>query len=123
MNRRDMLVGAATASAAFVSSQSQPNAADIKTHQYAIVELMGFKKLCGRLSQGPLGMWQLEVPVEGGFVVKMINPASVYAITIVDGETVRNVARNVDPLPAIELEVRPVQRSLGWSEREYDDNE
>lgn len=120
MDRREFLKSSASASAAFTAAQAAERRGESPTSCYAIVELMGFKRLCGRLSKGDMGMWQLEVPVEGGFVTKLINPASVYCITVTSGEAVRDAARTVDPMPAIELEVRPTQRHLGW---EDDDRE
>lgn len=121
MNRREFFGGAVVASAAYQATQAETNKAELKSSQYVIVELMGYKKLCGRLSQGIAGLLQLDVPVEGGSVTQFINPASVYRITIVSAEVVRDYAKNVDPLPTIELEVPPVQRSLSWGGRdEYD---
>jgi hypothetical protein len=81
---------------------------------------MGFKKLCGRMTQGIAGMLQLEVPVEGGVVTKLLNPKSVYAITVIDADTCRAYAKNVDPLPAIELDVTPTQRRIGWRDNDDD---
>lgn len=122
MNRREFVGGAVVAAAAYQATQDETNKAELKSSQYVIVELMGYKKLCGRLSQGISGLLQLDVPVEGGSVTQFINPASVYRITIVSAEVVKNYAKHVDPLPAIELEVQPVQRALGWADRDYDDN-
>ena len=123
MNRREFFGGAVVASAAYQATQAETNKAELKSSQYVIVELMGYKKLCGRLSQGIAGLLQLDVPVEGGSVTQFINPASVYRITIVSADVVRDYAKHVDPLPAIELEVQPVQRNLGWGREEDYDNE
>lgn len=115
MNRRDFFGGAVAASAAFRSEQAEANKAELKSSQYVIVELMGYKKLCGRLSQGIGGLMQLDVPVEGGTVTQFINPQSVYRITIVSADVVAAYAKNlVDPLPAIELEIPQQQMSLGY---------
>lgn len=124
MNRREFFGGAVAASAAYQATQAETNKGELKSAQYAIVEMMGYKKLCGRLSQGVAGLLQLDIPAEGGTITQMINPASIYRITIVSAEVVREYAKTLaDPLPTIELEVPAVQRHLGWSEREYDDNE
>lgn len=112
MDRRAFLGGAIIASAAFCKEKDEQQRAEIKSTQYAIVELLGYKKLCGRLSQGIAGLLQLDVPAAGGFVTKLINPASVYSITIVDEATVKAYAGCVDPLPAIELEIPPRQTSF-----------
>lgn len=120
MDRRGFLSGAIAGASTFAGVQAEQNRGELKTAQYAIVEMMGYKRLCGRLSQGIAGLLQLDVPVEGGFVTQMINPASVYRITFVDEATVRDQAKHIDPLPAIELEIPPRQGSLSY-DRNYDD--
>lgn len=121
MNRREFFGGAVAASALYQSQTAEANKAELKASQYVIVELMGYKKLCGRMSQGIAGLLQLDVPVEGGTVTQFINPQSVYRITIVDAATVREVAKHVDPLPTIELEAPPTQRTLGYRDEWGDD--
>lgn len=105
MDRRQFLGGAISASAAFTAQRSEQTKGELVQAQYVIVELMGYKRLCGRLSQGIAGLLQLDVPVEGGFVTQFINPASVYRITITDERSVREFAGSVDPLPALTLEI------------------
>ena len=105
MNRREFLSGSAAASAAYQASRSDETKGEMKSSQYVIVELMGYKKLCGRLSQGISGLLQLDIPVDGGTVTQFINPQSIYRITIVDSATVEEYAKLVDPLPAITLDV------------------
>lgn len=121
IDRREMLRGAVGASAAFVAMQAESTKGEIKQAQYAIVELLGYKKLCGKLSQGMAGLLQLDVPAEGGFITQFINPASVYRITIVDAVTVAEFAKTIDPLPAVTLEVPMRQTYLGY-ERDDDEN-
>lgn len=121
MDRRGFLGGAIAGAASFASVQAEQTKGELRTAQYAIVELMGYKKLCGRLSQGIAGMLQLDVPVEGGIVTQFINPNSVYRITIVDEAVVRDYARHVDPLPAIELEIPPRQQAITFDR--YDNGE
>ena len=120
IDRRRMLAGAVGASAAFVAIQAEATKGEIKQSQYVIVELMGRKTLCGRLSQGLGGLLQLDVPVEGGFIVQFINPQSVYRMTVVDAATVAEFARSIDPLPAITLEYPIANRSLPFAD---DDND
>lgn len=126
MDRRGFLSGAIAGASAFAGVQAEQNRGELKTAQYAIVEMMGYKRLCGRLSQGIAGLLQLDIPVEGGQVTQMINPASVYRITFVDEATVRATAKHIDPLPALELEIQPVQRSIGYGRfddaRDQDDD-
>lgn len=112
MDRRGFLDGAIAGATAFAGVKSEETRGELKQAQYAIVELMGYKKLVGKLSQGIAGLLQLDVPVEGGFITQMFNPASVYRITFVDGQTVASLASRIDPLPTIELEIQPRQASL-----------
>lgn len=121
IDRREMLRGAIGASAAFVATQTEATKGEIRSAQYVIVELMGYKKLCGRMSQGVGGLLQLDVPSEGGFITQFINPQSVYRITVVDANTVAAFAKTIDPLPTITLEVPMRQASLGY--RDDDDDQ
>lgn len=124
LDRRRMLAGAVGASAAFVATQAESTKGEIKQAQYAIIELMGYKKLCGKMSQGIAGLIQLEIPAEGGFIVQFINPSSVYRITVVDAATVESFAKSIDPLPAITLEVPMRQTHLGYRmEDDYNDDQ
>ncbi len=120
MDRRGFLGGAISGAAAFAGVQSETTKGELKQAQYAIVEMMGYKKLVGKLSQGIAGLLQLDIPVEGGFVTQMINPASVYRITFVDAATVRSLAANLDPLPVIEMEMPPRQHVLSYNDRDED---
>jgi len=123
MNRREILTGAISASAAFATQQAQARAGELQQAQYAIVELMGYKKLAGRLAQSPVpGMLQLDIPVEKGFITQMINPQSVYRITLCDEQTVKDVAKSCDPLPTLELEVPPRQLGMGFHDDHYEDD-
>ena len=124
LDRRAMLLGSVGASAAFAATQAEATKGEIRQAQYVIVELLGYKKLCGRLSQGIGGLLQLDVPAEGGFIVQFINPASVYRITVVDAATVAEVAKTIDPLPAITLEIPMRQQHLGYRmEDDYNDDQ
>lgn len=114
LDRRKMLTGAIGASAAFVATQNESTKGEIRAAQYVIIELLGYKKLAGKMSQGISGLIQLDVACEGGFVTQFINPQSVYRITIVDAETVASVAKYLDPLPAVTLEVPMRQQHLGY---------
>ena len=112
-NRRDVMKSASAAAAAFTSDQDKRRNGEITAPVYAIVELMGHKRLCGRLQQSPTpNLLQLDVPIECGYITKLINTASVYAVTIVDESTVRELAQHVDSLPAIELEDSPRAEGL-----------
>jgi hypothetical protein len=115
MNRREILKAAAGASAAYGQEQDKRREGEVTAPVYAVVELMGHKRLTGRLQTAAVAdLLQLDVPVEGGFVTQLINPASVYRVTIVDEATVREYAKGCDPLPAITLEVQPYQRELSY---------
>ena len=119
IDRRRMLAGAVGASAAFVATQAEATKGEIKQAQYAIIELMGYKRLCGKMSQGPFGLMQLDIPV--GSITQLINPQSVYRITFVDAETVAEQAKSIDPLPAIALDYPIANRSLPFADDNYDD--
>lgn len=118
MDRRQFLGGAIAGSAAAAAAKTDSTKGEVIQAQYVIVELMGYKKLCGRMTQGIGGLLQLDVPVEGGFSTQYINPTSVYRITVVDEKTVVEIAKHIDPLPALTLEVPARQGYLGYDRGE-----
>jgi hypothetical protein len=120
MDRRTFLGGAIAGSAAAAANRAAASKGEIQQASYVIVELMGYKKLAGRMTQGIAGLLQLDVPVEGGFSTQFINPTSVYRITVVDEEVVKEVSKRIDALPTIELEIQPRQRRLGFDQDDDD---
>lgn len=119
-NRRDVLKAAGVASAAYNAEQDDRRKGEMQSPVYAIVELMGYKRLCGRLqTSGVANLLQLDVPIEGGYVTQLINPATVYRISIVDESTVRDYAKSIDPCPPIECEAVPYQQTLEYDERPF----
>jgi len=122
MDRRTFLGGAIAGSAAAAAARAANNNGEIQAAQYVIVELMGHKRLAGRMVQGPSGLLQLDVPAPGGFVTKFINPSSIYCITVVDEKTVVAAAKTVDPLPALMLDVPERQTYLGFDDRDDDES-
>ena len=123
MDRREFLSGAIAGSASAAAAKAANTKGEIVQAQYVIVELLGYKRLCGRMTQGIGGLLQLDVPVEGGFSTQYINPASVYRITVVDAKTVEATAKTIDPLPALTLEVPARQTYLGFDRDEDDDED
>ena len=119
-NRRDILKAASVASASYNSDQEKMREGELTSPVYAVVELMGHKRLCGRLQNSTVAnLLQLDVPVEGGYVTQLINANSVYRISIVDEKTVRDYAKNIDPCPPIICEAPPMQRSMAYHDDEY----
>ena len=114
MDRRTFLGGAVAGSAAAATARVAATKGEVITAQFVIVELFGYKKLCGRLTQGFAGLLQLEIPAPGGFVTQYLNPASVYRITVVDEPTVKALAVHIDPLPSIELELPTSATHIGF---------
>lgn len=76
--------------------------------EWAIVELMGHRRLAGYLSEVELagkGFLRLDVPTGEGSVTQLYNPASVYAITPTSEETARRVAAVSQPAPVQQWEL------------------
>lgn len=118
MERREFLRGSIGASAAFAAgADAKKSSAGEQTNQfYAVIELMGFKRLAGRVTTGT-PLWQIDIPVEGGFVTQFINPAtSIYRVTVTDEKSVREMSKGVDPLPTLTLDVPMTQPRLGRDE-------
>jgi len=69
---------------------------------WAIVELMGHVKLAGRLIEVErfgAKMGQLDVPTADGFITQFFGGGSVYRITAVSEQVVRDVAAKNQPQP------------------------
>lgn len=122
MQRRELLKGAVAAASAFTAQQSKATQGELKQATYAIVEMMGYKRLAGRLSQAPVpGLLQLDIPVEGGFITQFINPASIYRVTVCDELSVKQLSKETDPLPAICIEDSGMrQMGLQVDEQDYE---
>jgi hypothetical protein len=72
--------------------------------EWAILELMGHRRLGGRVREvqiGGAGFLRIDVPGDGAevYVTQFYPPSSVYAITPVSEEVARLVARNNRPQP------------------------
>lgn len=70
--------------------------------QWAIVELMGHRRLAGRASEEQhfgVPMLRLEVPAADGFTTHYFGGAAPYAVHPTTEETARAVARESDPEP------------------------
>lgn len=80
--------------------------------EWAIVELMGHRRLAGYLTETEIagkGFLRLDVPNGDTTATQLYNPASVYAITPTSEETARRVAELSQPAPVTpwELPERP----------------
>lgn len=122
MDRRGFIGGAIAGAAAFAGVQNEQTKSEIKNASWAVVEMMGYKQLAGRLSQGVAGLLQLDIPAPGGMITQMINPQSIYRVTFIDEPTACALAKRIDPLPAVELQVPPRQHALGFDHPDDDDN-
>lgn len=123
MDRRGFLGGAIAASAAFCQARSDREKGESNPAQYVILELMGYKRLCGRLTKSDIPpLMQLDVPVEGGWVTQLVNPTTFYRVTICDEAAVRAYASQVDPVPPLTLEHRPVQEQFFHDDDDDDDD-
>ncbi len=71
-----------------------------KFNQWCVVEVMGHKKFAGRVTEGPFGMVQVDVPevtLSSGAIVppftKLLGAHAIYAMTPCTEETARAFAR------------------------------
>jgi hypothetical protein len=81
---------------------------------WAVVELMGHRKLAGRVTACEIagkGFLRLDVPGPGGKdVTQFYSPAAVYAITPATEELVRALAKRYQPEPVNRYELPAVPR-------------
>lgn len=84
---------------------------------YAILELMGHRKLAGRLSEQEIAgqaFLRIDIPGEGGDVAtQFYSAAAVYAITPTTKEIARAVAGSYQPTPVTRWELRSIEASSG----------
>jgi hypothetical protein len=101
----------------------QPAGAEQSFAQWAIVELMGHRRLAGYLTEQELagkGFLRLDVPGPNGATVatQLYSPAAVYCITPTTEDLARRVAAASQPEPVRrwELEAAPAPRASGHFE-------
>lgn len=115
MERREFLKASAAASAVFSSSvdAKKETQGEQPDQFYAVIELMGHKRLAGRVTTGS-PLYRIDVPVAGGFVTQFVNPHSIYRLSVTDEQCVREMAKGVDPLPTLTLDYDVVQRRIDY---------
>jgi hypothetical protein len=84
-----------------------------KFEKYAIVEMMGHRKIAGLVQDSEIGgSTLLRVDIlnaEGGFDrTEYIGVGSIYCLTIVEKEVAEAVARNYTPKPSFAYDLRAV---------------
>jgi hypothetical protein len=102
---------------------------EAKFEGYAIMELLGHRRLAGFVREATLagaGVLRLDIPKldaacweagtapgwDEGNVTTYYSPASLYALTPVDGKTARVVARRTSPAPVSSWEIEEDARAL-----------
>ncbi len=88
-------------------TEAQPAAERDGFAEWAIVELMGHRRLAGYLREVEIagrGFLRLDIPGEAT-ATQLYNPASVYAITPTSEETARRVAALSQPAPVQQWEL------------------
>lgn len=80
---------------------------------WAVLELMGHRRLAGRLSEATIGggsFVRIDVPGDDGDVAtQFYSPASVYCITPTTEENARAVALRNRPTPITRFELAPTR--------------
>jgi hypothetical protein len=78
--------------------------------QWAIIELMGHIRYGGRVTkdnQFGTPLLRVEVPLENGdFVTQLVNPSSIYRLTMASEELARAAARNNRHEPMSSWDIR-----------------
>lgn len=102
-------------------------ASDTAFTGWAILELMGHRRLAGHVSEQEIaGSSFLRIDVPGdetqAAATQFYSPAAVYAITPTTEETAQAVARGRRPAPVARWEIAAQpERDLGGSDTEVDD--
>ena len=93
---------------------------------WAILELMGHRRLAGRLSESTIGggaFVRIDVPGDGADVAtQFYSPAAVYCITPTTEDVARKIAARSKPEPATRWELEPARSSpvIDQDDDEYD---
>lgn len=99
--------------------------------EWVILELMGHRKLAGRLSEREIagkGFLQLDIPgADGGFHSEIYSPDSVYCITPVEKQIAETMAMDIRRMPIHRLYAERVlkahQLSLPVGDEDEDSEE
>lgn len=95
---------------------------------WAILELMGHRRLAGYLQEAQLGgasFIRIDVPGsdgEGNVATQMYSPAAVYCITPTTEAIARKAATSSQPAPVTAWELRP-ERTLPAPRRDINDDD
>lgn len=84
-----------------------------KFDEWVILELMGHRKLAGRVTEQTIGsasFIRIDVPGDNGEIAtQFYNPSAVYAMTPCSEELARAVAENNAPRPVTRYELPPAR--------------
>lgn len=101
--------------------------ADRTFEGWAILELMGHRKLAGRVSEANIGggaFIRIDVPGDGADVAtQFYAPGAVYCITPCTEDLARRTAAGCRPAPVTEYELSPARRLAPPSERDDTDDD
>lgn len=93
---------------------------------WAILELMGHRRLAGWLQEATIGggsFLRIDVPSEQGTISQFYSPAAVYAITPCTEETAKLVARSSTPQPVSTWDLRIPRVGAGVDREAAEDDE
>lgn len=86
------------------------NSTETESPQWAVIELMGHVRYGGQVSkdsQFGTAMLRVDVPqADGSFVSQLVNPTSIYRITMCSEEIARLAAKQGDSKPLSQWDVR-----------------
>lgn len=91
---------------------------------WAILELMGHRRLAGRVSAATLGgsaVIRLDKPQGDGFTTQFYSGSALYCLTPTTEEIARKVAASCAPAPVSPWELRALPERTGRIEVEDDD--
>lgn len=94
-----------------------------KFEEFAIVEMMGHRKIAGKISESEIGgssLLRVDVFNSEGAIdrTEYIGVGSIYCLTIVSKEVAEAVARNYAPKPSFAYNLQTSVRALPSSEPE-----
>jgi len=101
-------------------------ATEEQNEEWAIVELMGHRRLAGRVSEVKrfgVELLRLDVPKADGFTTQFYNGAALYCVTPTTQDIARAVAAGSQPAPVSRFELPPARTAVNPEDGESEDDE
>ena len=99
---------------------------ETKFEEWAILELMGHRRLAGKVTDAVIGggaFLRIDIPnKDGNYTTQYYSPGSVYCLTPTTEEIARMVAKQSQPEPVYRWELLPAPKEPTYDEIKDEDD-